>query len=1239
MAEATPDPKKSKPLGEEVKKQPDAKPSEVKVRPEPELEPIDTKDIDKIPPVDAPEYPGEDLSDVYREIYADNEFAEARRYNRQNAAGLPEEPKTEEEVDQKEAEDFSVTLRSMADDFGEGVTFVSRSVARGIAGAVPDLIHTMADMNDWFYRMGIPGGKLTEATRRDADMIQGWIDDFLPPADTRTGQTVEELSSFFTVFLNASRALKKATSLGGDVNRELMRRGTLAGGIADFITVDPAESMLDFFLEKNPHLRGPIESYLAGNPDDPRFEARLRNGIVGTALGALTDGFVIGLRWYRGARAASKIRKAATNLEEFGISDEALRGGTREGPWFDFKKSSQSAEKTFQAIEEELVSRFGAKHGWTPAMIREQAEEDLARVTWNFRKIDTTADVKEMMQSATDFFSQRINKARGGKQSHLATQRLAEQLGMTVEDLLKRPIGMAGNAAQTTAARQIHVSAANELMNLAEMAHQGIPSQELIFQVRRQAVIFQAINEQVLGLRAEAGRTLNSWNIPMKGNVERAQYMAKIIADTGGEKTGLQFIQLLQSAKNVKMNSQQLDRFLQKGWMARTTAALTEHFVNGLLWSPVTHIVNTLSPYLMAAQNIPERALAEKYSALLGREAGEGVASGEAFAMAYGLNRGIETVLASGKAGFREAPSVAQASGLKEKAGAAAGKVKGIFEGIGETRQQMGLIRQGKTDDPFSAMSARAWRLNEEGALGTAVDWYGSKMRIPGVALAIEDDMGKILGYSMELHAQAYRLAAAGGGTPEQILKRARQIAADPPEHIRLASADSALYFTYQNQVGRFGEAAMGIRKLPGMFYFIPFVRTPINITGYTFERTALAPLTRQFQNAMRKGGAESDIALARMSLGVLSMSAFIDMSYSYLLHGDGPPSSTSQGTRASQMDARWQPNSIQFGNLFLSFQRLDAFGLQASLAGTLGERMRALYFEEEDVPGLHEIFAAASMATAVSVMDKSWFTGLGNILDAVRYEGARERVFERIAGTALLPAPSLFKTIRNLSTPLRPDPSFGSLGDIWQAPASMVAVWESRLAHSRNLDGDLVSNQEVFGSVFETFSPIRVTRLEMSPRQREESAHDMDLRPIRRKTPFLGVPFNLKSFPHVHEAYVKMAGQGTIINGKSWKEHSNEFVQTDSYLRLPPSERRARLAKKMFLYREAAQREMFRRIEEGNFSGPMAEFEVHQDEFDAFLEELKSERVKSRERPKIQTPGEIRQEREEIQAIPFPRL
>src|SRR5205814_1892467 len=143
----------------------------------------------------------------------------------------------------------------------------------------------------------------------------------------------------------------------------------------------------------------------------------------------------------------------------------------------------------------------------------------------------------------------------------------------------------------------------------------------------------------------------------------------------------------------------------------------------------------------------------------------------------------------------------------------------------------------GKLEDAVRtrAISADALGLGDD-ALGRTVDYLGRVFDVPGRLLATSDEFYKTIGWRAELHAQAVRAAFAEGLAGEAAGARINEILLNPPEHIRLAATDTALYATFTNKTGSIGQTLMAMRqKVPATAVIMPFVRTPVNITRYAF--------------------------------------------------------------------------------------------------------------------------------------------------------------------------------------------------------------------------------------------------------------------------------------------------------------------------------------------------------------------------------------------------------------------
>lgn len=132
----------------------------------------------------------------------------------------------------------------------------------------------------------------------------------------------------------------------------------------------------------------------------------------------------------------------------------------------------------------------------------------------NLSKVDTGEDVKTIIEDTAKLYAKSITKETRSVQTNKATQALAEAMDMHPDELLSRKKGEAFNAETALAARQILVSSAERLSELSAKVLQ--PNAGKLDQIafRKQLALHKAVQEQVSGLTAEAGRTLQQFRIP-----------------------------------------------------------------------------------------------------------------------------------------------------------------------------------------------------------------------------------------------------------------------------------------------------------------------------------------------------------------------------------------------------------------------------------------------------------------------------------------------------------------------------------------------------------------------------------------------------------------------------------------------------------------------------------------------------------------------------------------------------
>jgi hypothetical protein len=659
-----------------------------------------------------------------------------------------------------------------------------------------------------------------------------------------------------------------------------------------------------------------------------------------------------------------------------------------------------------------------------------------SQVFINWARIDGPEDVKAAIQQMADARVADIDAARRGVRTHGQTRAAAAQ-----EDawriLMERRSQGGGtplSAEQSLAVRELWTASGAKLIETARLATAN-PSEANLFAFRKMLASHNLIQREAIAARTETARALESWKIPAGGPRERLRALEDVLTGMGGSDLHREM------AKRVALladNPQALDAFADKAARATTLDAVREYWVNALLSSPTTHLVNVTSNALVLTQQIYERWTAEQISAL--RTASGGVEPGEAAAMLHGLLGGFWDALRMGGRNL--------ISGGGESA----------FGGKLDVRQH--TIR-GST---FGA---------ENTPVGRAIDYLGTAVNLPSRFLGAEDVIFKSLGYRMELHAQAVRTAASEGRTGADFAARVREVIANPPESVRLAAQDQALYATFTDKAGALGEGLLRLReKAPATAFILPFVRTPANILSYAIERTPLAPLVKMWREDVRAGGARADLALARMSTGTMILLTAADLAERGVITGGGPDD---PGELENLRNQGWQAYSVKVGDAWYAYNRLDPLGMTLGMAADMAEMVRRYEIEPEEVDEATEVVATAIAAVARVPISKTYLQGMSDFVemmsDPERYSAGWINKFL----ASFVPAGAA--TAARALDPVQRD--VNSLADYFQARLPELS---KDLTPRRNRWGEPVQPNSGAGSFFDAFSPVRVSREKDSP-------------------------------------------------------------------------------------------------------------------------------------------------------------
>lgn len=586
-------------------------------------------------------------------------------------------------------------------------------------------------------------------------------------------------------------------------------------------------------------------------------------------------------------------------------------------------------------------------------------------------KLDSPQDIGQALKIA-DNIAGGFDSARRGTISQAETKALARDLGMTSDDLLARRKGQAFSAEEAYAARAILAKSGNELVNLAKRVQSlgDDPGSEALAAFRKAMVRHTAIQEQVSGMSAEAGRALAQFRMVAESRDIPGRVLEGLVNAGGGQK------RLKEAAVmiiDLERDPTTLNKFIEKASKPRFADKAVEIWYNFLLSGPQTHVVNMVSNTLTSMAQIPEHA----------------------FAAVVGAGRRAVLKDAADRVPFSEVGA----------------RVGGLLQGTKEGMREFArALRTGEASDFVTKVENQS----QKAISGVK----GEVLRLPTRFLTAEDELFKAIARRMEIVGLAARQAGKEGLKGKAGAARAAELAANPTDEMMLSALDYGRYVTFQRPLGPFASLiSTATQRAPILKAILPFVRTPTNLFKFAIERSPMAPLLREWRRDFAAGGAKRDLAVARSMVGTGMGATFAQLASEGILTGSAP---RDENKRRLMMADGWQPYSIKIGDTYYSYQRLDPFALTIGAAAdmaTLDEGMS----ENQRSKGAALVWAAI----VGNLTNKTWLSGVSDMLAAIddpeRYGDA---FIKRFAGSVTVPT-GVAQVARNIDPTLRetPDP------------------------------------------------------------------------------------------------------------------------------------------------------------------------------------------------------------------------
>jgi hypothetical protein len=419
----------------------------------------------------------------------------------------------------------------------------------------------------------------------------------------------------------------------------------------------------------------------------------------------------------------------------------------------------------------------------------------------------------------------------------------------------------------------------------------GTLTDELASQFTQAIALEGNLLKAVKGRQVDIARTLGVFSQARTASVERGAQLQAIMNEAGGIESVFdlanKYTALTNAGARARVAEKSIGGTIKDVWMST--------WINGLLSSPVTHAKNIAGNMFFGGLQIPERALASvigKGRNFMFKGGEEAIGGDELYAQAMGFLQGI-----------REGGEIAGKAFVKNEPTDPFQKIEAVRAGRGEFDIDLGDSDAGK-------------------AMSNALRYWGTFVTAPGRALMAEDEFFKAVGYRMELNALAtregnnmYKSLINSGIDPDNAARQSAdlvsELLANPTPDIEDAAKTAARIVTFTRELE---PALQGIQRAaqnPLIKMFIPFVRTPTNITLEAMARTpGLNFASPRFWGDFNAGGIKRDQALARVTLGgamIYSVSAGV---FEGRVTGYGP---MRMEDKKALEGTGWQPFSFVF--------------------------------------------------------------------------------------------------------------------------------------------------------------------------------------------------------------------------------------------------------------------------------------------------------------------------------------
>lgn len=561
------------------------------------------------------------------------------------------------------------------------------------------------------------------------------------------------------------------------------------------------------------------------------------------------------------------------------------------------------------------------------------------------------------------------------------------------------------------------------------------------------------------------------------------------------------------------------------------------------------------------------------------------------------------------------------------------------------------------------AISSEAFGLREESPMGRFLDWAGPKVRVPGRTLQATDEFFKQLNAraivkrnlrkeALDKGLQGKQLAEYVEGGVDKIIRNGEMfkaqdiykkakanVEAQQPksrdifdstteENIKdaikkefnrlwqsegkfnqsLAEAATAyaedVTFTKALRPGSRSKGAQDFLVAHPEFRFVvPFVRTPVNILSFAFDRSPIAaanaakdlilskaigkefPAMSEAQRHLARDLGSSDPAIrseatGRMIMATGSFFTILSAVSAGTITGRGP---NSKEERRALEAAGWQPYSIRIGDTYISYNRMDPF---ATMIGTIVDyREYGRWADTGDQTILEQQFLAVVSSLAQNFTNKSYVSGIRSFVDLVTDPEANVATEAGRLGASFIPS----LVGQNVGAV---DPYAREMRTMSDSFRNRIPFLSDNLDPVRNILGEPVDRVRSLGG--ETI-PLANAFLPIATRSTKDRAIATELAslawpfspPPKKKQGQDLTQIELSSGHSAYDRWQELTGQ-VRIGRSTLKSSLKRLIASERYQRLPaesepgnPSPRVELIRSEIRRFRNRAWRELLKEVPE----------------------------------------------------------